>query len=114
MADCVKYDLLPIHEIISFGFTATPARNVRFAQLGYESSNIIEVLGSISFYIFVFTPFLFGISALAYFTKVHIKFHWVRKRIDPTHVKQGIIRFTLETFLELVLASFLIRGMFTV
>ena len=80
--------------------------------MGYESSNLIEVLGSISFYIYVFFPLLLGISALAYVTKVHIKFHWIRTRIDPTHVKQGIIRFFLETFLELVIASFLIRGMF--
>ena len=65
LADCVKYDLLPIGDFVDFGFTETPARNVRFERLGYESSNFVEVLGTIAIYIFVLSPLQWGISALA-------------------------------------------------
>ena len=111
---CVKYDFFPVDEIIDFGFTETDPRNERFEQLGYESSNFIEILGSISLYIFVFFPILGGMSVLAYATKVNIRSPWVKTRIDPTHVKQGVIRFVLETFFELFIASVLLPGMMTI
>lgn len=111
---CVKYDFLPIEEIIDFKFTETSPRNERFEQLGYESSNFIEILGSISLYIFLFFPIIGGVSALAYAAKVNIKSTWVRKRIAPTRVKQGVVRFVLETFFELFVASVLISGMLVI
>lgn len=80
---CVKYDFLPIHEIIDFGFTETDPRNDRFEKLGYDSSNFIELLGSITLYIFMILV-LSAISALAYASKVQIKKSWIRNKINPT------------------------------
>ena len=63
---CVTYDFLPIHEIIPFDFSRTEPWNDRFELLGYESSNFIEALGSISLYIFA-NFILCGVSLLFHF-----------------------------------------------
>ena len=65
----VKYDFLPITEKVDFGFTKTKPYNKGFNDLGYDSSNFIEILGSASIYIVLF-PFLYGISVCVQASKL--------------------------------------------
>ena len=51
LLSCVQFDFLPLHEYLDYGFTETTPWNPRFALLGYDSCNVVEVLGSITIYI---------------------------------------------------------------
>ena len=80
---CVTYDFLPLHEMIDFRFSETPPWNDRFGKLGYESSNFVEALGSISLFI-LYNLLLCGFSAVFYFGKVFIRSAWFREKLRPT------------------------------
>ena len=60
-----------------FNFAKTEPKNKRFEQLGYDSSNFFEVLGSIALYILIVMPLLCAIGAIIFFTKARIKYKWI-------------------------------------
>ena len=109
---CVKFDFIPLEDIeeyleIDTGFTDTDAWNENFNSLGYDSSNFFLCLGSISIFIMI-NIILVVVSALVYCCSIKVKNQWLKSKIDPTQVKSGLIRFFLEIYFELLLASLLI------
>lgn len=110
LLECVKYDFLPVHEIIKFKFTETDPWNDRFAELGYDSSNFVEVLGSITIFILI-NVLRSVISAFCYYASINLKYKCCRRLFGPKNVKSGVLQFTVETYFELLLASLMVFGM---
>ena len=57
MVKVVSFDYFPIAQIFDFGFTKTEPWSWNFEYLDYESSNFIEVMGSIILSIWIIVLF---------------------------------------------------------
>ena len=66
MIEIVSFDYFPIHDIFDFGFTETEPWSIKFLELGYETVNFIEGMGSIILFIWIGAAYL-AIVVLFYF-----------------------------------------------
>ena len=51
MIKIVSFDYFPIHDIFDFGFSETEPWSQNFENLGYETINYIEGMGSINLFV---------------------------------------------------------------
>ena len=66
MIEIVSFDYFPIHDYFDFGFTETEPWSIKFLELGYETVNFIEGMGSIILFIWIGVAYL-AIVVLFYF-----------------------------------------------
>ena len=105
MIQIMAFDLLPPpEEYIDFNFTETEPWNTQFEWLGYDSANFINLMGTIL--IFATIMIVQGVLVLLqHLIKCNVKCKAINEFLDSTAFKQGVIRFLLETYFELVICS---------
>lgn len=66
MVSIVSFDFLPVTEIIDFGFSPTEPWSTQFETIGFESTNFLENMGSITlqFYFCFLLTALIGLVRL--------------------------------------------------
>ena len=50
----MSFDFFPVADYIDMGFQATDPWNIRFEWLGYESTNFVVAMGSITIFVSIF------------------------------------------------------------
>lgn len=110
LAEVVSFDLFAPTDHADFGFTETAPLNHRFDDLGYETTNFFENLGSIGLIAvvmvlrMVFVPFLLVILEGMQCCKA-CKTCQSKMRLKCTDTTNFWLRFGLHTFLELIICS---------
>jgi hypothetical protein len=98
----VAFDFLPVTDIVDFGYSPTEPYNEKFIWLGYENSNFIHIMGSITLFLIYF--FAKGIFVIIFAcVKCSRRLSRLESFLDSTKFKQGLIRFFLETLFELII-----------
>lgn len=109
MAEVVSFDLFAPTDYYDFGFTETEPFNSNYEELGYETTNFLENLGSISLILFVIAlrhivqPPLFHLVAKCRCCKCWRNFQ-NRIAISLPIVSSTWVRFGLETYFEFIIS----------
>ena len=104
-----NFEVLPTGDIFGsiFSFTDTEAYTSKFEQGGFETSNFVFNLGTlfIAFIIFAFLVVLMSLIKVMSITRIKC-FDTIYDKMKMTIFWNGVIRFTLEGYLELVISSY--------
>ena len=98
----MAFDFLPLTSLVDFGYSPTEAYHEKFIWLGYEDSNFINIMGSISLFIIYFI--IKGVFVVMFACCCKSRgLSRISRFLDSTTFKQGLLRFYLETVFELVI-----------
>ena len=119
----VSFDILPGEAIEAMNMTPTDYWSAEFEFLGYDSSNFLELMGSLGIFAAILliqifcSPLLWLISRRYPNTEAFMgrwKMGKIWDALDPMTVWTGSQAFLLESYMELVIACVLTYGMWAI
>lgn len=113
MIKIIQFDFFPIHEFFDLGFQSTEPWDEKFEWLKYDSTNFIELSGSVLFLLglIIFQGILVCIAGIL---RKRPKSKFLADLTDFTQFKQGLIRFFIETYFELIISLTVSYKMFKI
>ena len=98
------FEFFPLTDIVDFKFHETAPWGEKFVWLGYESSNFMELLGTISMVV-IYIVIKGVLIAIYLCVKCKTKSGKLEKFLNSQEFNQGLIRFFLETMFELIMCT---------
>ena len=93
-------------EYLDLGFHQSEPWSQKFIWIGYDSTNSVQLLGSI-FIIILYLAFKGLMMLLVNHLKLMVRVTCLRRFLDKDDFKQGLVRFLHETLFELLICSLL-------